>query len=453
MVSRGKFRPDWCPGWVERKQQFRELRGKTMEILKVGFIGAGFNAGFHLRALTEHGGVRGAEVMGVCALKGAERFALTAKAAGMPDCQVYDSVADLCQAVDVVSFSFPNKFRVEILREVFAAVKAGAKLKGIVCEKPFARNMAEANEMLRLLDELARLGVFFAYFENQIFMPTVRACREQLETVAAKTGWFHLTRSAEEHGGPHESWFWDPTNQGGGVFLDMGCHSIGVGQYMLTPPNRHPLFLEPLSVSASLQLLKWGKEPFLSQLMKERGVDYSAKGTPAEDYALAVFSFRNPEPGEIVVAQATDSWMFTAPGLKLEMEAHAGLHSFQVNTSNSTSKVFISDAAAVAVANAERAQEKAQASRGLLNVLPMEPLDYGYVGEWVDALAAFREGRNGFLDGRFGHHVVRLLMAGYLSSEFGLVIDLTDPDVIRNLETYIPLIQQGKGAKILLPAA
>jgi len=422
-----------------------------IQVLRVGFIGAGFNAGFHLRALTEHGGVRGAEVTGVYALKGANEFAEKAKAAGMTDCQVYDSVADLCKAVDVVSFSFPNKFRVEILRQVLVAVKAGAKLKGIVCEKPFARNMFEANEMLRLLDELATYGCYFAYFENQIFMPTVIACMEQLATVAGRTGGFHLTRSAEEHGGPHEPWFWNPTNQGGGVFLDMGCHSVGVGQFMLTPSGKPPLFLEPISANVSLQLLKWGKEPFLGELMAKQGVDYSANGTPAEDYALALYTFRNPETGEIVVAQATDSWMYTAPGLKLEMEAHAGLHSFRINTSDATSKVFISDAAAVAVANAEKAQEKAQASRGLLNVLPMEPLDYGYVGEWVDALNAFRQGRNGFLDGRFGHHIVKMLMAGYLSSEIGQVVDLTDSNVIRGLEAYIPKIQQGKGAEVLLP--
>ncbi len=420
-----------------------------MRILRVGFIGAKFNARFHLRALTEHGGVRGAEVTGVYAPEGAEKFVVLAQAAGMSECRVYDSVADLCKTVDVVSFSFPNKFRVDVLRQVLDAVRAGAALQGIVCEKPFARNMAEANEMLRLLAELSELGCHFAYFENQIFMPTVLACCEQLRQVADQTGWFHLTRSAEEHGGPHEPWFWDPTNQGGGVFLDMGCHSLGVGQFMLTPPGKPALFLQPQSVSASLKLLKWGKNPFLTQLRTERGVDYSANGTPAEDYALAVFTFWNPEAGETVVAQATDSWMFTAPGLKLEMEAHAGLHSFRINTSDATSKVFISDAAAAAVANAEKAQEKAQASRGLLNVLPMEPLDYGYVGEWVNALSAFRGGHDGFLDAQFGAHVVKLLMAGYLSSEQGRVINLTDPEIQKYLETYIPLIQQGKGAKVL----
>jgi len=420
-----------------------------MDLLKVGFIGAGFNAGFHLRALTENGGVRGQEVVGVHALKGAEEFAEKAKAWGM-NCVVYGSLPELCQNVDVLSFSFPNTYRVEILKQVLEAVKAGAKLKGIVCEKPFARNMAEANAMLAMLQELASLGCYFAYFENQIFMPTVLACLEQLANVSEQAGGFHLTRSAEEHGGPHEPWFWDPTRQGGGVLCDMGCHSVGVGQIMLTPLGEDPLFLEPVSVSASLQLLKWGKEPFLSQLKEQRGVDYSANGTPAEDYALAVFTFRNPKTGELLVAQATDSWMYTAPGLKLEMEAHAGLHSFRINTSDATSKVFISDAAAVAVGNAEKAQEKAQASRGLLNVLPLEPLDYGYVGEWVDALDAFRAGKNGKLDGRFGHHIVRLLMAGYLSSETNKVIDLTNPEIVDYLDNYIPLIQQGKGAQVLL---
>jgi hypothetical protein len=40
-------------------------------------------------------------------------------------------------------------------------------------------------------------------------------------------------------------------------------------------------------------------------------------------------------------------------------------------------------------------------------------------------------------------------MAGYMSAERGHVIDLTDAAIIQELETYIPMIQQGKGKEIL----
>jgi hypothetical protein len=40
-------------------------------------------------------------------------------------------------------------------------------------------------------------------------------------------------------------------------------------------------------------------------------------------------------------------------------------------------------------------------------------------------------------------------MAAYMSYERQKTVDLTDPKVQEELTTYIPLIQQGKGAKVL----
>ncbi len=40
---------------------------------------------------------------------------------------------------DVVAIFAPNFARVEVVEELVDAVKAGAPLKGVICEKPFAR--------------------------------------------------------------------------------------------------------------------------------------------------------------------------------------------------------------------------------------------------------------------------------------------------------------------------
>jgi hypothetical protein len=40
-------------------------------------------------------------------------------------------------------------------------------------------------------------------------------------------------------------------------------------------------------------------------------------------------------------------------------------------------------------------------------------------------------------------------MAAYMSAEKKRVIDLTDPATLAELETYVPLIQQGRGAEQL----
>ena len=410
-------------------------------MLKIGMVGAGFVAGFHERALCS---VRGAELAGLCAPEGTEALAERARNDGLGNTKVFKSVAEMCDAVDVVCIFAPNPFHVEIMRNIAKAVEGGARIKGIICEKPLARNLQEADVMARMAKALR---VPTAYFENQLHMPAVVQARHQLEAVEHSMGAVHLARSAEEHGGPHEPWFWDPTRQGGGVCCDMGCHSIAVGMYMLTPSGRVPDYLTPVSVTANMALLKWGKEPWIDRL-KERGVDYTV--TPAEDYSNVTFEFKDPETGICSVAQATNSWMYDAPSLRLLMEAFGPGYSYTVNSLESPAGLFISDAAAEAVADSELALEKAQATRGALVLQPNEADLYGYIAEWRDALAAFEQGKNALLDFQYGRKVTMLVMAAYMAHEKKTTLDLTDSAVLQALEDYVPLIQQGKGAKVLL---
>jgi len=409
-------------------------------MLKIGMIGAGFVAGFHERALCS---VRDVELTGVCAPEGAEALARRAQADGLGNTKVFKNIAKLCAAVDVVCIFAPNFVRLEIMRNIAKAIENGTKIKGIICEKPLSRNLQEADVMARMAKAL---GVPTAYFENQIHMPSVVEARRQLAAVEQNMGSVHLARSAEEHGGPHEPWFWDPTRQGGGVCCDMGCHSIAVGMYMLTPSGKSPDYLTPVSVTANMALLKWGKEPWISRL-KERGVDY--KVTPAEDYSNVTIEFRDPETGIRGVAQATNSWMYDAPGLRLLMEAFGPGYSYTVNSLESPTGLFISDAAATAVADSELALEKAQASRGALLLHHNEPDLYGYIAEWRDAISAFEQGKNALLDLEYGRLITMLVMAGYMAHEKKTTIDLTDSAVLAELESYVPLIQQGKGAEVL----
>ncbi len=90
--------------------------------------------------------------------------------------------------------------------------------------------------MVELADEI---GVPTAYFENQIHMKAMQQ-RAGAARGASRGPWARssLARSSEEHAGPHNAWFWDPTQQGGGVLSDMGCHCLAVGWYVLTPPGK-----------------------------------------------------------------------------------------------------------------------------------------------------------------------------------------------------------------------
>jgi predicted dehydrogenase len=299
--------------------------------------------------------------------------------------------------------------------------------------------------------ELARsANLLTAYFENQIFMKAIQTQRAQLLPVARTMGPLTLTRSAEEHGGPHEPWFWDPTRQGGGVLLDMGCHSIAVGRHVLTPANKPLSFLEPVSVTADLGLLKWGQTKWREKLLKERGVDYAK--TPAEDFATGMITYRNPETGQLVKSQFTDSWMFEKQGLRLFMDGTGPGYAFEINTLVSPLNVFIGDVAAEAIADQESALEKATSSRGLLAVQYNEADLYGYTDENRDMLRCFSAGHDATLSWDYGLEIQRLVMASYLSAERGQKIDLRNKATLAELDSYVPAIQQGRGAAQLLHA-
>jgi predicted dehydrogenase len=414
-----------------------------MQTLRLGVVGAGFVARFHARALMQ---VRGVEIAGIVSrtTASAERLSAMVRGDGLGEGAIYSSITEMANHVDALAIYAPNYVRVEMVEEIVDAVKRGAELKGVICEKPLARNVKEARRLVDLADEVE---LKTAYFENQVFMKPLRAQLAQLEPQQRTMGPLTLTRSAEEHGGPHEAWFWDPTRQGGGALCDMGCHSIAAGWYALTPVGKPVTFLEPISASADCALLKWGQPRWRGQLLERFGVDYAK--TPAEDFATGMITYRNPETGQIVKAQFTNSWMFEKQGLRLLLDGMGPGYAFEINTLRSTLEVFIGDAAAEAVADAELALEKATASRGLLAVQYNEADLYGYPDEIDDAARAFRAGEDAFLPWSYGLEITKLVMAAYMSAERQQTVDLTDAAAQKELEAYVPLIQQGRGAEVL----
>lgn len=410
-------------------------------MLNIGFIGSGFIAHFMANAMTQ---VRDVQLSAVYRRGGAQDLAAFAKEHNLGPCTIYDTIEEVCQNCDAVAVLAPNFARVEIVEEIADAVKKGADLKGIICEKPLGRTVAEARRLLELAEEADLLT---AYFENQIHMPSILKGLQQLRPTQKAMGPLTLTRCAEEHAGPHNSWFWDPTKQGGGVLSDMGCHSIAVGWYMLTPKGKPVDFLEPVSVMADVSLLKWGQPKFREQLKDRHGVDYAE--TPAEDFSTGIVTFRNPDNGQEVKTQFTVSWMYDKQGLRLLMDGLGPGYAIESNTLKSPLEIFIGDEAAESIADAEMALEKSTASQGLLAVQPNEADLYGYVGEFIDMRDSFTRGENALLDWNYGLKITRLVQAAYMSAEKGETIDLTDPGIQNELDSYQSLISQGKGAEVL----
>src|SRR5581483_9282942 len=116
-------------------------------------------------------------------------------------------------------------------------------LSAIACEKPLARNVAEAKRIAALVK---RAGLAHGYLENQVFAPQVEHGRAILWARGARlTGRPYLARAAEEHAGPHAPWFWQGRLQGGGVLNDMMCHSALLVRHLLTRPGASRDSLRP----------------------------------------------------------------------------------------------------------------------------------------------------------------------------------------------------------------
>lgn len=412
-----------------------------MKSLKIGFIGAGFIAKFLAKAMIQ---VRHCELAGVTRHSTSGELAEYAQKNGLGEAVIYDSITELANHVDALAIFSPNYTRISIMEEIADAVKKGARVKGVICEKPLGRTIAESKRMVELAGEA---NLLTSYFENQLHMNTINNALEQLRPQQEVMGNLTLARSTEEHAGPHNSWFWDPTQQGGGVLSDMGCHSIAICRHILTPAGKPPTFLEPVAMQCDTSLLKWGQPAYRKQLKDRYGVDYS--NTPAEDFSTGIVTFKNPETGQLVKGQFTDSWMYDKQGLRLSMDGLGPGYAMEVNTLISPLEIFIGDEAAAEVADAETALEKATASRGLLAVQPNEADLYGYTTELRDAVSAFLEGRDGLLNWEYGLEITKLVQAAYMAAEQNKTINLTDSSVQKELNSYKSLISQGKGHEVL----
>ena len=122
------------------------------QTLRIGFVGSGFIAHFHLKALV---GVRNVEVTGVYSPTEAKRqaFADAVRDLDLGPCTAYPSLEALCAApdVDAIWILSPNYTRLEVMRTLHGLVTAGrSQVFAVACEKPLARTLPEAREMLRL---------------------------------------------------------------------------------------------------------------------------------------------------------------------------------------------------------------------------------------------------------------------------------------------------------------
>jgi predicted dehydrogenase len=401
--------------------------------LRIGLIGSGFIANFHLQALVN---VRHITVTGVYSPTAKNREALAAKANALElgPCRAFPSLEAMLLSgeVDAVWIGVPNFARLDTMREIHRLVTSRwAKLVGVACEKPLGRTLAEAREMLRLAEDAKLLH---GYLENQVFSSAVQRGKDIVWRRAVPVcGRPYLARAAEEHSGPHMPWFWQGRRQGGGVLSDMTCHSVEVGRFLLTKPGAPRSDLKLVSASATVGNLKWTRPEYVKRLKETMGpeVDYASR--PAEDFARGALTFLDPDGNEVMV-EATNSWAYVGAGLRILIELLGPEYSMEFSSLNTGLKVFLSRD--VRGGQGEDLVEKQNAEQGLMPVVENEPDIYGYIGENRHMVDAFRHHRQPIESFHDGVAVAEMLMALYRSAEIGQVITFPAPE----LETYVPRV-------------
>ena len=405
--------------------------------LGVGFVGSGFNTRFHIQSWT---GNRDADVLGVWSPNrgNAEATAAFARSLDVGACKAYGSITEMVEdpAIDAIWLSGPNQARIENVEELVGAIERGrGTLKGLACEKPLARNVAEAT---RVRDMVARVGLKTGYLENQLFSPHVIAGRNLIwARGAATTGRPYLARAAEEHSGPHAPWFWQGQLQGGGVLNDMMCHSALLVRFLLTKPGEPLSTVKPKRITGHIASLKWSRPHYAKWLQTEMKVPLDYTKTPSEDFASVMIEFETAD-GLVAIGEASTSWSYVGAGLRLSAELLGPEYSLQWNSLDSGLKLFFSRE--VKGRQGEDLVEKQNAEVGQMPVVPEEAAAYGYEGEDRHFARVFLGKEEPLVTFDDGVEVVKILMTAYASAEQGKTLAFPP----KGIDKFVPQVARGE---------
>ncbi|HWR53899.1 MAG TPA: Gfo/Idh/MocA family oxidoreductase [Bryobacteraceae bacterium] len=232
--------------------------------VKVGIIGSGFEADIHAASFQIM--PEDAEVVAVASPTPAHAAEL-AKRYGIP--RVFtDYRSMICERdIEMVTIAAPNALHAQVTRD---CAEAG---KHVVCEKPLAMTIEEAEEMIAICSDR---GVLLMYAEELFFTPKYVKAKEMADQGAF--GKVYLVKQTEKHFGPHSPWFWDVERSGGGVMMDMGCHGIAFCYWF------------------------YGRSPIKS-VQCQMGTYVHGDKTRGEDNAICILEFENGGVGLI-----EDSW-------------------------------------------------------------------------------------------------------------------------------------------------
>lgn len=330
--------------------------------VRVGIVGTGLSASQHLNALKD---VPNGTVVAIAGTTLEKARTLAAHYA-LP--KAYGSVDELFadHEIDVVHTCTPPDTRLALAR---LAARHG---KHLLVEKPMARNIAEADELLRICDEG---GVQVAAMFQNRYTPLARSLKSALDagrlgrlllvTVDAK--WY---RTAEYY--TASGWRGTTEREGGAVLINQAIHSIDLMRWLAGP-------VAEVEALTATQL-----HPI-----------------ETEDVGLALVRYANGAVGSIVATTVA------YPGFPDRLELHGSEGSAILAQGEGRLAWHLKgDEPRV-----DRAAD--QVSRGSQD--PAATPSGGHIAAFTDFYAAIRERRPSAVDGREGRHALELVEAIYRS--------------------------------------
>jgi predicted dehydrogenase len=341
--------------------------------IRIGIVGSRFVAGLHAEGLRW---APGAE-LAAAASPNPEHVWQFHNRFGIA--HVFADYRDMLASglVDAVTVACPNDLHCQV------TLDAAAAGKHVLVDKPLAMNLEECD---RMIAACRKAGVILMYGENLCFAPKYVRARQLADEGAL--GEVYYVRQVECHYGPHSPWFWEPERSGGGVLMDMGCHSIAFCRWV------------------------FGNAP-LESVYAEIGNFVHRDRTAADDHSLVIMRFaateRRPRGG---IGVAENSWARIG-GLDDRAEIYG---------SRGLTVADLARGAALQTYSADGytyAGEKPASTRGWTWTAFEEAWSYGFPQEMEHFVRCIATGEQPMLTGEDGRAVLEIICAAYESARTG----------------------------------
>lgn len=377
--------------------------------LRIGIVGAGFAARFHLHNLRRVHTVP-VEITGVTSRSG-ESARTFSQETRVP---AFDSFEALCDASDVLSLCTPPSTHEEL------AVAALQRGKHLIIEKPFTGsfgdgaasfqgNTAPKQPMLeqaiascdRMAEAAQAAGRIVGYAENWVYAPAVQKEAEIVTKSGAQILWILGNQS---HSGSHSRYYGMWRHSGGGSLVGKGCHPLSAALFLKRAEGvaRDGQPIRPATVSA--------RTHEITRLPGYRDAGFLRGGyRDIEDYGQMHVVFSDGTVADLFASE------LVLGGVSNWIEVMANNHRTRcqlnpvdaLTTFNPTPDAF----------RDIYVTEKIETKLGWSHPAPDEAWQHGYPQEFQDFIESIAAGREPQSSADLARDTIATVYAAYLSAE------------------------------------